>query len=90
MTPKRLDEIRDIVEAGVRGSVVILPALRGAAAELLAALDEYTTAAPDAEADKYLAEQNALAASVGCPVGVDRVAWLVGEVERLRAQLEGR
>ncbi len=40
MTPARLDEIRQIVLAGERGSITILPSLRVAASELLAALDD--------------------------------------------------
>ncbi len=40
LTPTRLDEIRQIVQAGERGAITIIPSLRVAAVELLAALDD--------------------------------------------------
>lgn len=94
MTEERLKELRQIVQAGERGSITILPRLRAAASELLTALDDEIAgratlrgndvrlellATTPAEAHDAI---NALFARIEIPVGP------MYERDRLRAEVE--
>lgn len=77
MTAARLAEIRAIADrtTWAEGSAL---------EELLDFIDEE----PEAGSPDATNEQNTLAQSVGCPVGVNRVEWMVEEVRQLRAEVK--